>query len=318
MKRLACAFAVSAAGTLVLAGCNTSGGTNLTLATGSTGGTYYPLGGEIAKVWSDNIDDVNVSTQASGASVENMQLLDQDENEVVMAINGVAGSASESAGDFEDEPLNEPGEVRLLGNVYPEVLQLVATEESGIESVEDLAGHKVDVGPSGSGTEVAAREVLDAYGIEDIEEDQSDFGDAANKLSDGQLDAAFAILASPAASIQEVATSTDITLVDISGEPAEQLMEENESYGTLEIEGGTYEGVDEPAETLTNWAAMYVKADMDEELAYNLTKQMYEGAGDIEHDVGSNIQLDTALDSPGPVDLHPGAERFYEEEGVLD
>ncbi|RNL86181.1 TAXI family TRAP transporter solute-binding subunit [Halostreptopolyspora alba] len=319
-RRLLCVFAVTAAGAVALAGCNASGGNNLTLATGSTGGTYYPLGGEIAQLWSNNIEDVNVSTQASGASVENMQLLDQGENEVVMAINGVAASAVESTGDFEDESLSEPGEVRMLGNVYGEVLQLVATEESGIESVEDLEGHRVDVGPAGSGTEVAARQVLDAYGLGsgDIEEDQSDFGDAANKLSDGQLDAAFAILAAPAASIQEVATSTDITLVDISGEPAEQLMADDESYGSLEIEGGTYEGVDESATTLTNWATMYVKSDMDEDLAYNLTKEMYEGADDIEHDVGEQVQLDTAIDSPGPVELHPGAERYYEEEGELD
>ncbi len=317
-RRLLCVFAATSAGVVSLAGCDVSGGNNLTLATGSTGGTYYPLGGEIAQLWSDNIDGMNVSTQASGASVENMQLLDQGESEVVMAVNGVASSAVESTGDFESESLSSPGEVRLLGNVYPEVIQLVATEESGIESIEDLEGMRVDMGPAGSGTEVAARQILDSYGIEQIEEDQSDFGDASNKLSDGQLDAAFAILAAPASSIQEVATSTDIRLVDISGEPAEQLMAEDDSYDTMEIEGGTYEGVDDSAETLTNWAAMYATSDMDEEMAYNLTSQMYEGAGDIEHDVGSQIQLDTALDSPGAVELHPGAERYYEEEGVLD
>ncbi|WP_173434359.1 TAXI family TRAP transporter solute-binding subunit [Allosalinactinospora lopnorensis] len=319
IRRLPSVFAVVAAGAVALAGCS-AGGTNLNMATGSTGGTYYPLGGEIAEVWSDNIEGVNVSTQASGASVENMHLLDQDETELVMAVNGVAASAAEGTSDFEEESLSEPGEIRALGNVYPEVMQIVATEESGIETVEDLEGQRVDIGPAGSGTEVAARQILEAYGIsiDDVTEFQSDFEDAASNLSDGQVDAAFAILAVPASSIEQVATGTDVNLVEISGEPAEQLIAEDESYSVMEIEGGTYQGVDEPVETLTNWATLYTKADLDEEVAYNLTKEMYEGAGSIGHDVGGDIQLETALDGLGPIELHPGAERYYQEEGELD
>lgn len=315
------ALALGAVGVLVLAGCG-AGGNNLTLATGSTGGTYYPLGGEIAQLWSDNIDDVNVSTQATGASVENLRLLDNGENELVLAINGVAANAANGEADFSDEPLANPDDVTLLGNVYPEVLQIVATEESGIESVADLKGKRVDMGPPGSGTEVAARQLLESQGWDpenDVETFNSTFEEATTKLSDGQVDAAVAILAVPAASIEQVATGgTDITMVEIAGEEAEQLMEDNPSYSTMEIPGGTYQGQEQPVQTLTNWASLYSTSDLDEDVAHDLVQEMYEGADDIGHNVGDQLDAETAVESQGPTDLHPGAERYYEEAGVLD
>ncbi|GAA4933573.1 TAXI family TRAP transporter solute-binding subunit [Streptomonospora halophila] len=320
--RLAAATAAAAAGVIALAGCgvgDTGAGGELTMATGSTGGTYYPLGAEMAKIWSDNIEGVNVSTQSSGASVENMRLLDQGENELVMAINGVAANAVDGEADFAEEPLSNPGEVRMLGNVYPEVLQIVASADSGIETIADLKGKRVDIGPPGSGTAVAAEQILEAYGmsLDDIEVFNSTFEEASTKLSDGQTDAAFAILALPAGSIEQVATSSDVQLVDITGDGLETLTSDNPSYSPLTIEAGTYSGQDEPAETVTNWATLYTTADLDEETAYNLVKEMYERADEIGHDVGSQVKLETAVDGQGAVDFHPGAKRYYEEEGVL-
>ncbi|GAA4888036.1 TAXI family TRAP transporter solute-binding subunit [Streptomonospora salina] len=326
--RLAGATATAAAGVIALAGCGVgdsdsgSGGAGgeLTMATGSTGGTYYPLGSEIAQIWSDNVEGVDVSTQSSGASVENMRLLDQGENELVMAINGVAANAVGGSADFADEPLSDPDAVRTLGNVYPEVLQIVATADSGIETIGDLEGKRVDIGPPGSGTAVAAEAVLEAYGMstDDVETFNGTFEDAASKLSDGQTDAAFAILALPAGSIEQVATSTDVRLVDITGDGLEQLTADNPSYSPLTIDAGTYSGQDEPAETVTNWATLYGTSELAEDTAYSLVKEMYERAGDIGHDVGSQIDLEKATDGSGSVEIHPGAQRFYEEEGVLE
>ncbi|WP_083934350.1 TAXI family TRAP transporter solute-binding subunit [Nocardiopsis baichengensis] len=332
-RRFAAVSAVAAAGVIAVAGCGGGGsvpgaggddaevtGGDLTLGTGSTGGTYYPLGGEIAQIWSDNIEDVNVSTQATGASVENMRLLDGGELDVAMAINGVAADAVDSEGDFADEPIENGDDVFMIGNVYPEVLQIVASEDSGIETVEDLEGKRVDVGPPGSGTELAANAVLEAYGMstDDIEPFNSTFEEAASKLGDGQTDAAFAILAVPAGSIEQVATTNDVRLVEFSGDGLETLQENSPSYSTMEIPADTYNGQDEAVTTVTNWATLFVRGSMGEDLAYNLTKEMYDRAGDIGHDVGSQVQLDTALEGQGAVDLHPGAERFYQEEGVLD
>jgi uncharacterized protein len=110
----------------------------LTLSTGSTGGTYFPLGGAIAGVWSGELPGVNVSTQATGASVENLRLLDAGEVDIGWAVNGVAATAFEGTGEFEGEPIDD---LHVLGNIYAEVMQVVARADTGIETIDDMAGH---------------------------------------------------------------------------------------------------------------------------------------------------------------------------------
>lgn len=329
--------AVLAAGALLLAACGEGGGggggvpgddgggvpggggdsSNLTMATGSTGGTYFPLGGEIAQLWSNEIDGVKVTTQASGASVENVRLLESGEAELILAMNGSANQAKDGTGEFEDGAVKD---LVALGNVYAEMLQIVATKGSGIESIEDMKGKRVVVGPPGSGTEVAARQILGYYGLDpetDIKPSQDTFSDAATKLRDGSTDAAFAALSLPAASIQEVATGNPITMVDISGEGLTKLLEEEPSFTEAEIPGGTYNGQDDAVTTVTNWATLYAKPDLDEETAYQLVKTMYDKSGDLEHEVAKQITLDTALEGLGSIELHPGAERYFKEKGAL-
>nr|AGO97140.1 TRAP transporter [Streptomyces sp. CNT-179] len=305
--------------------------TFLQLATGSTGGTYYPLGGEIAQLWSDNIEDVEVSTFATGASVQNLRSLEgeteddegtqADQSQLIMAVNGVAMQARESAGPFADQPLGSPDDIRALGNIYPEVMQVVVGADSDIESIADLEGMNVEIGPPGSGTEVAARQILEAYGLDpesDINAYDSTFGDAATALGDGTVDAAFGILSVPAAGIVQVSASNEVRLLPIDGAESESLIADDPSYSPLTIDGGTYNGQDEDVVTLTQWATLYTTSALDEQLAYDLVRVMYEEAGEIGHDVGGQVQLDTAIDGLGDIELHPGAERFYQEQGLLD
>ena len=134
----------------------------LTMGTGSTGGTYFPLGGAIAGVWSGNSDGLDVSTQASGASVENLQLLQQGEIDLAMAINGTASAALAGEGDFAGQEYD----ITYLGAIYREVNQIVARADAGITTVEDLAGKTVAIGPPGSGTAVFAEALLERAGIE--------------------------------------------------------------------------------------------------------------------------------------------------------
>ncbi|MFI6574922.1 TAXI family TRAP transporter solute-binding subunit [Nocardiopsis sp. NPDC050513] len=334
--------AIAAAGVVALSACAAPedvegpGGddaetTFLQLATGSTGGTYYPLGGEIAQLWSSNIENVQVDTFATGASVQNLRALEGetedaeagaiDQSELIMAVNGVAMQAQSSTGPFEEEPLGSPDDILALGNIYPEVMQVVVRADSDIESIADLEGMNVEIGPPGSGTEVAARQILEAYGLdpdEDINAYDSTFGDAATALGDGQVDAAFGILSVPAAGIVEVSASNDVRLLPLEGEEADSLMADDPSYSPLTIDGGTYNGQDEDVVTLTQWATLYTTSALDEQLAYDLVRVMYEDAGDIGHDVGGQVLLDTALDGLGSMELHPGAQRYYEEQGLLD
>ena len=289
----------------------------LTLATGSTGGTYFPLGGAMAGVWNDNIPDLRVSTQSSGASVDNLQLLDAGEVELIMAVNGVAADAMEGGTDDFPDPLD----FAFLGNIYGEVMQVVAHGDSGIESIEDMSGMTVAIGPPGSGTEVVARQMLDAAGIdadEDIDARQESFGDAADGLRDGQIDAVFAILALPAGSIEDVATGTDLTFVSVADDLAQEILDADPTMSALDVEAGTYPGQDDEVTWLTNWATLYAPSDLHDDLVYDLVQVLYEENQSIAdaHAVGGQIQIDTALDGRAGIPVHPGAQRYYDEVGA--
>lgn len=289
----------------------------LTLATGSTGGTYFPLGGAIAGVWNDNIEGLQVGTQSSGASVENLRLLEAGEAELIMAVNGVAADAYAGEGEFE-EPFED---FAFAGNIYGEVTQIVANADSGIESVADMEGQRIAIGPPGSGTEVAARTILEAEGIDpdsDIDAFSESFGDAADGLRDGQIDAIFAILALPAGSVEEVATATDLNFVSIEGDLLDGLLEDDPTLSALEVEADTYPGQDETTTWVTNWATLYLPADLNEDLVYDLVSVMYEEQGSIAEAsaVGDQIQVDTALDGNADIPVHPGAQRYFDEAGA--
>jgi uncharacterized protein len=292
--------------------------TFLTLATGSTGGTYFPLGGAMAGVWNDNIDFARVSTQSSGASVENLRLLAAGEVDLIMAVNGVAADAMAGTGAFEDDG---PMDLAFLGNVYAEVTQVIARADADINSIADMAGKRIATGPPGSGTEVIARTMLRAEGIDpeaDIDAFADTFGDATDGLRDGRIDAVFAILALPHGGLEEVARAVDLTFVDIDDDLLQRLLDDDPTLSALEVEPGTYPGQDDTVTWVTNWATLYALPDLDEDVAYEIVKVMYEQWESIAaaHAVGAQIQLDIALDGRADIPLHPGAERFYDEVGA--
>jgi uncharacterized protein len=288
----------------------------LTLATGSTGGTYFPLGGAMAGVWNDNIGDLRVSTQSSGASVENIRLLAAGEVELIMAVNGVAADAVAGEGEFEGDAVD----LAFLGNIYGEVMQVVASDPS-IQSISDMAGKRVAIGPPGSGTEVVARQMLEAAGIDpdnDITAFSESFGDAADGLRDGQIDAVFAILALPAGAIEDVATSTDLTFVSIDDDLVQTLLDADPTLSALDVDADTYPGQDDGVVWVTNWATLYAPTDLHEGVVYDLVRVLYEENESIAnaHAVGGQIQLDTALDGRADIPIHPGAQRYYDEVGA--
>ncbi|MGF7185904.1 hypothetical protein GGQ84_001997 [Desulfitispora alkaliphila] len=302
----------------VFVGCGDSDGERdleLLMATGGTAGTYYPLGGAIANAWSEHIDGVNVGVQSSGASVENMRLLERGEAELVMAMNNIAEDAFNGDGDFEQPVTN----FKAVGVIYPEVMQIFARADSDINTISDLKGKRVAVGPPGSGTEATFREIVAAYGLsyDDFRDIQVPFGDAADQFKDGHIDVAANVLAVPAGAINDVITSRDIQFVEIDGEGLEALQEAYPLAAPYVIPGGTYDGVPEDANTVALQAVLYVTDELDEEVVYNLTKVMYEKNDEIArgHARGEQISIDNAVDGI-TTPLHPGAIRYYEEVGV--
>ena len=299
-------------------GEETTGGDSqfLTIATGGVAGAYYPLGGALANIY-NTIDGITANVQSTGASIENIGLIAEKEADVAFIQNDVTYYAWEGIESFDGKPVVE--NIRGLAVLYPEVVQIIAGSDSGINSVEDLKGKKVAVGAPGSGTEVNARQILEAYGItyDDITEDFLSFNEAADQLKNKQVDAAFVTAALPTSAVTEVTQTADIKVIPVDSSIIDGLKAEYPFYAEVVVPGGTYKGNDEDVVATAVMAMLVVNEDLDEDLAYEMTKQMYEQIDTIiaSHARGEDIKLEQALDGM-PITVHPGAQRYFDENGV--
>lgn len=321
--RLAAALLATVAVTTACAGGGAGDGgftTNLQLGTGSTGGVYYPLGQEYANIFVDTIDieGLNVTAVETGASVENLAKIARGELQLAIAQHNTAQDAVNGRGEFEGAKVENVG---LLGKLYPEAAQIITLESSGIDSVADLRGKTVAIGPPGGGTREAAEQILAAYGLEEgsytaLEEG---FADAKTKLQDGNADASIEILGVPAASLQELhATTGQVKLIPITG-PELDTVVANSQFEKYEIPAGTYDFLDEPVPTVSVFASMYASTtQVSEELGYELTKALYERTEDLTLAQKELITLEEATLGQGDVPLHPGARKYFAEQGLLD
>lgn len=310
---------------LSLAACgesDDSGGgdytSDLTMGTGSTGGVYYPLGQEYANLFVGNIDndDLDVSAVETGASVENIAKISRGELQLGISQTNTAIDAVNGEGEFEDSAVDN---VAFMGKLYPEAAQVITLESAGIDSIEDLEGKRIAIGPPGGGTRQAAEAILDAYGIEDFKPLEEGFDDARSKLQDGNADASIEILGVPASGLEELeATTNEVKLIPIEGKELDEIVD-NTQFEEYELTPEHYDFLDEPVQTISVFAAMYGSTDqISEDLGYELTRVMYENASDLTLAQGELISKDEAALGQGDVPLHPGAERYFEEQGLLD
>ncbi len=226
---------------LVVLGICTFAVTFLTIATGGTAGTYYPLGAAMADIWSKNIKNVNAAAQATGASVANVNLLKNKEVDVIFVQNDVAYYAYAGIELFKDQPVKQ---LRGMATLYPETIQIVALADKGINSVYDLKGKRVAVGAAGSGTEVNARHILLAAGItyNDIKVQYLSFAEAADNLKNENIDAAFVTAGHPTAAIIDVAAVKRITILPVDEKIIQTLQKNYPFYTKIIIPAGTYKG----------------------------------------------------------------------------
>lgn len=307
----------------VVVGCGSekaSGGDKnyISIATGGTSGTYYPLGGAIAKIFNDNVEGVTANAQSTGASVENIGLVSKGETEIAFIQSDITFYAYEGIENFADTGKVE--NIRGMAMLYPEVVQIVANASAGINSIEDLRGKNVAIGAPGSGTEANARQILGAHGItyDDLgKADYLSFGEAADQLKDNHIDAAFVTAGLPTSALVEVSTSNDIVVVPMDKAKLDALSAEYPFYTGVTIPGGSYRNNDDDVLAAAVMAMLVVPEDLDEDLMYNLTKQLFEQRQVIidTHDRGNDIKLETAIEGM-PIELHPGSARYYEEAGV--
>lgn len=287
----------------------------LALATAGTGGVYYLLGGSIAEVWSRELPDRIAVAEVTGGSVENLSLLMGGQVEVAFSMGTNALEAYAAAGDFDGGP---PGRVHALVALYPNVLQLATLQGSGVEALTDLVGRRISVGAPGSGTEVAARTLLEANGIDydDFEPQRLNFNETANAIRDGTVDAGFWSAGPPTSSIMDLATVREIQILPIPDVELERAAAIDPTVSRDIVPSGAYRGVSEDVETLSTPNILVVRAEMPEELAYSLIRVILEARDELAevHPMGGRISAEYTL-AASPIPLHPGAVRYFQENG---
>ncbi|GHE21722.1 TAXI family TRAP transporter solute-binding subunit [Halomonas urumqiensis] len=288
----------------------------ISIATGGTGGTYYPYGGGLAELINNNIDGTSAVAEVTGASVENMGLVWRGDSDIALALADTVYQAYNGTGDFEDRQLDN---LRALASIYPNAVQLVTLADSDIESLSDLEGKTVSVGAPGSGTELNARALLEANGIsyDDFEPRRLNFNETADAIRDGDIDAGFWSVGPPTSSILNLATTRDIRLIGLSDEEIDNAREVEPVFAAYELRAGLYEGMDEGVQTISIPNVLVVSSEMDEEMAYQVTKLLFEQTDELIaiHPAANDTTVDFSVDST-PIAFHPGALRYYEEVGA--
>ncbi|SFP77701.1 TAXI family TRAP transporter solute-binding subunit [Tranquillimonas alkanivorans] len=289
---------------------------DLSIATGGTGGTYYPYGGGLAELIGRHVDGASATAEVTGASVENMALIAREESDLAIALADTVYAAYNGTIDpFTNRPVEE---ARALASIYPNAVQIVTLADSGIDSLDDLAGKRVSVGAPGSGTEVNAEALLTSNGItyDDIDEQRLNFNETADALRDGDIDAGFWSVGPPTSSIMNLAATRDIRIIPLTEEEIANAVEAEPVFAPYTLREGIYEGVGEPVPTISIPNVLVVNSAMDEELAYQITKNMFENVDELiaVHPAANDTTVDFALSST-PIPFHPGAVRYYEEAG---
>lgn len=298
----------------LLTGCNEK--KNYTLATGGTSGTYYAFGGVLANLWNTKIENMNVTAQATGASAENLRLINKASVEYAIVQNDVMDYAYNGTDMFEGNKLPN---IASIGTLYPEVVQIAASKTSGITSVPDMRGKRVSVGDAGSGVEFNAKQILEGYGMtfSDIKKLNLSFKESAEAIQEGTLDACFITAGIPNAALQELAFSAGLVLIPVQGEEAEKIMAKYGYYTKASIPKGTYKGTDNATEALAIKATLAVNKDFDENTVYEMTKIIFENIDELASAHAKGKELSAAQAVTGvSVPFHPGAVKYYKEIGL--
>jgi hypothetical protein len=303
-----------------------------TIGTGGTAYTYYPVGGMIAnaiskppgsrecgKGGSCGVDGLIASAVSSRGSVDNVNAIISGLRNSGFAQSDVAYWAYTGTGTMEGK---EPAkDLRTIAALFEEHIHLVTLKKSKIKSVKDLKGKKVSLDEPGSGTYVDALLILEANGLseKDVQAEALKGNAATDALRNGKVDAIFVVAGYPTGALVELASSVSIKLIPIDGAGAKKLTDKHGFFSQSSIPEGTYEGV-KSTSTVAVGAQWFTSAKEDDDLIYNITKALWNAESrklmDVGHSKGKTITPDTALAGVG-VPLHPGAERFYKEAGLI-
>ena len=291
--------------------------TFINVLTGGTSGVYYPLGVAMANLFTQKIEDVNAQAQATKASVENLNLLQQGKGELALTLGDAASQAW--AGVAEAGYPAKLDKLRHVAGAYNNYVQIVASAESGIKTLADLKGKRISVGAPKSGTELNARAVLGAAGISYDDFDKVEylpFGESVDLMKNRQLDVTLQSAGLGVGSIKDLAVSVPIVIVPIPADVIEKIGDA--AYSANVIPAGTYQGQTADIATASIQNLLLTHSEVAEELVYQMISVIFGNLDTLvaAHSAAKGIKLD-ANTPTGPIPLHPGAERFYKEQGIL-
>jgi len=295
---------------LVLSGCGQADRT-LSVATGGTAGLYYPFGGGMASVWSKQLSDVNVKAEVTGGSITNVTQVARLESDLGIAMADVTTDAFLGQGLFEQAlPL------RVLFTAYPNIVHILTLEENGISRVADLAGKRVALGAQGSGTAVAATNVLKGLGValDQIAPRYLNFAATTAALKDGTIDAGFIVGGLGIAAVTELAVTRSLRLISLTEDELQTLVQQFPAYSSYSIPAATYNGIATDTSALGIWSAVVVHKDMPTDLAYRLTCTVYQQRQSLLQisPVVQAMTLENIHQLPA-VPLHPGTQLYLQD-----
>lgn len=280
----------------------------VSIGTGGTGGVFYAVGAGMADILTRKLPGVTANAEVTGASIENIRRVSLGEMTI-----GFSSASTLYAGQNAEDPFSDKQNVAAIAYLYPAVLQVAATRDSGATSIADLADLRVSVGPPGSNSSVIAERLLGAYDAFDIGKVSFlSYGEATGAIKNGNLDASMILAGVPAAAFIELTTTVDVSLIPVDPDRVAGLLEDFPFYELVEIKGGLYRGADAATAALGDPAILFTSADADPELIYQITKTLFddlEGLGAV-HPAAKKITLEKATRTPIP--LHPGAQRYFD------
>jgi uncharacterized protein len=308
------------AAAVVAAACSSDGApeqrTFITIATGGTGGVYYPLGGTLAQVYSDRLPGVIASAQATVASVFNVQAIQQGKADIAFTQGDVAYLAYTRGTDSDPRPHTK---LRGMAVLYVNAVQIVARRDGGIRRVPDFRGRRVGVGAPGSGTELAARAIIEGHGLQyaDVRPDFLSFSEVAAQMQDRTLDAGFIVASYPVSAITDAAMTVGVRLIPVGSEATARIRASYPFFKPIVIPKGTYRDQDVGIETIGVDNLLVCRDDLPEALAYEMTKVFFESLPELTATHAAARLIDVAQGPATPIPLHPGAARYYREREVL-
>jgi uncharacterized protein len=293
--------------------------TNIAIATGGTGGVYYPLGGGMANLLSKHVPGVQATARVTGGSVDNLKLIGSQQSEVALVMVDAALDALKGEDKFKGNPV----EVRTLMVLYPNRMHVVTVEGTGIEKMADLKGKRVSTGSPGSATEVMAFRVIEAAGLDkdtDMKRERLGVAESTNALKDRKIDAYFWVGGLPTAAVTDLGASPGVKIKLI--DHTEVVDKMNAKYGNLYTTGvipaKTYPGQDKDNKITIVQNILVANAKMSDKVAYDIVKTLFEKRADLAlvHGEAKAIVLETQNNKNTTLPWHPGAAKYFSEQGV--